>query len=216
MALNILSFLKTYFVTTGVKVNDGNVGATTDAPASVSVDESATARSTVSLLKGAKNLLIDAVGHLATLVGAWLESRAKRILGSIGGQIEVATATITRPADTTAYTAKDAVSNSTSAPAALTFTGLARLAGGSGYIVKARLMTSQAACTAAFKLHLFNATPTPINDNAAYTLLYANAASRIGTIEFGACQTEGAGSTAANATLAPGSGNVPLAFKCWS
>jgi hypothetical protein len=44
-------------------------GAGTDAPASVSVDEDTTSRSIVGLLKGAKNLLIDAVGHLATIAG---------------------------------------------------------------------------------------------------------------------------------------------------
>jgi hypothetical protein len=59
-------------------------------------------------------------------------------------------------------------------------------------------MTNQSTCTARFRLHLFNASPTAINDNAAYTLLWANRAERIGYIDFTACQTEGSGSDAAN------------------
>lgn len=106
---------------------------------------------------------------------------------------------MTRPADTTAYAVNDTVSNSTSAPTLLTFTSIGRAAGGSGLIVKARLMTDQAACVAQFRLHLFvNNTPTVPNDNSAFTLLYSNAALRIGSIDMPALNTEGSGSTAAN------------------
>jgi len=44
-----------------------DIGALTDSPASVSVDEDGTARSIISLLKGAKNLLIDISGFLSAL-----------------------------------------------------------------------------------------------------------------------------------------------------
>jgi hypothetical protein len=59
---------------TGTKLDAANVllgqlAASTDAPASATVDEDTTSRGLISLIKGAKNLLIDAVGHLATLAG---------------------------------------------------------------------------------------------------------------------------------------------------
>lgn len=113
-----------------------------------------------------------------------------------------AAVTLTRPSDTTAYAALDAVSNSTTAPSVLTFASLPRVAGGSGYITKARLMTDQSTNTARFRLHLFHTTPTAINDNAAHTLLWANRANRIGFIDFVACATEGSGSTAASSLVA--------------
>lgn len=119
-------------------------------------------------------------------------------VGAVGGHGAIRAATLTRPADTTAYAAKDAISNSTSAPTYLTFANLARVSGGSGYIVKAQLMTNQSTNVAQYRLHLFNTAPTAINDNSPYTLLWANRASRVGYIDFGAAATEGSGSDAAN------------------
>jgi hypothetical protein len=120
--------------------------------------------------------------------------------------------TLTRPADTTAYAAKDAVSDSTSAPTVLTFADLARVNAGSGYIVKARLMTNQSTNTARFRLHLYHTTPTAINDNAAHTLLWANRANHIGYVDFAAAQTEGTGSDAANSQ----NDTVRMPFVCAS
>ena len=127
----------------------------------------------------------------------------------VGGRMSVATAFFTRPANTTAYDALDAVANSASAPTILTFSDVARAAGGSGYVVAMRLMTDQAANVAQFRLHLFHTAPTAINDNAAYTLLWANRANRVGYIDAN-CQTEGSGSTAANGLNAV----VRLPFVC--
>lgn len=109
----------------------------------------------------------------------------------------IITAEFTRPADTTAYAANDAVSNSTSAPTILTFSDVARVAGGTLYIVKAELCTDQAACVASFRLHLFTTSVTPINDNAALTSLWTTRASRVGYIDFPAVAQEGSGSTSA-------------------
>jgi len=127
----------------------------------------------------------------------------------------LASATITRPADTTAYAAKDVVS--TGAGALLTFANVVATAGGSGTIVKARLMTDQSTNTAQYRLHLFHTAPTAIADNAPYTMLYSNAGNRVGMIDFPACATEGTGSTAAAAMRPSSDGNsLPpnLAFKC--
>jgi len=114
-----------------------------------------------------------------------------------GTQCAILTASFARPADTTAYAVNDAVANSTSAPTIMTLANAGRVIGGSGYIVKAELCTDQAACVAAMRMHLFTTSVTPYNDNAAYTSLYANRASRIGYIDFPALAQEGAGSTSA-------------------
>lgn len=117
----------------------------------------------------------------------------------VSGYTELIQASFTRPANTTDYAAKDAVSDSESSPTVLTFTNAVRANGVSGYITKARLVTDQSTCTAQFRLHLFNVAPTAINDNAAFTLLWANRASRIGVVDLPNCTTEGTGSDAANA-----------------
>ena len=119
-------------------------------------------------------------------------------VGEVGGKGAVIAATFARPNDTTAYAAKDAVSDSTSSPTVLTFTNIARVNAGTGYITKARIVTDQATNVARFRLHLFNVAPTAINDNAAHTLLWANRASRLGYVDFDGCQTEGTGSDCAN------------------
>ncbi len=135
-------------------------------------------------------------------------------LGEVGGKTITSAVTLTRPADTNAYAAKDAVSNSTSAPAVLTFASFARVAAGGGVITKARLLTNQSTNTARFVLHLYSAAPTAINDNAAFALLWASRASWIGSIVFPACATEGTGSDCAYAIATPGIGNLPLEFQC--
>ena len=123
-------------------------------------------------------------------------SASENFLGKIGGSTLASSATFSRPADTTAYLARDTISNSTSAPTILTFTNIARVSGGSGYLTKFRLMTNQSTNTSRFRLHLFHTAPTAINDNSPYTLLFANAGNRIGQIDFPAMSTEGTGSTA--------------------
>lgn len=116
------------------------------------------------------------------------------VAGTAGGNT-----TYTRPADTTAYAALDSVSDSTSAPNVITFTGILRNVIGTGYITKAKLTTSQSTNTARFRLHLWNAAVSAINDNAAWTLLIANVATYQGFIDFGPCGTEGSGSDMARA-----------------
>jgi len=144
---------------------------------------------------------------------AFKASADGKMLVSVTGALS--SATFTRPADTTAYAARDVVS--TGAGALLTFANVVATAAGSGTIVKARLMTDQSANTAQYRLHLFHTAPTAIADNAPYTMLYSNAGNRVGMIDFTACATEGTGSTAAASMRPSSDGNsLPpnLAFKC--
>ena len=76
-----------------------------------------------------------------------------------------------RPADTTQYAAGDAVSDSTSSPTVLSFENITDKAQGA-ILIQEVLVTSSAneSTLPKFNLWLFDAEPTAINDNAAFTL----------------------------------------------
>jgi hypothetical protein len=119
------------------------------------------------------------------------------------------TAEFTRPADTTAYAINDVVGPHTT-PAVMTFTNVARLNGGSGFITNIKLTKSQTNSTnALFRLWIFNTAPAAIADNAQFTGLYADRAKVVGYVDL-VCATEGTGSDCATATAA----NINLGFVC--
>ena len=129
---------------------------------------------------------------------------------SAGLQV-ISSALFTRPADTSAYTAQDVVSNSTSAPALLTFSGAARVVGGSGIILSARHMkTGTVASGATYRLHIYkDSSVTPQNDNSQFTMLFANRSKRVGYIDFShSAAGSGSDSTGALSTFT----NLP--FVC--
>ena len=88
---------------------------------------------------------------------------------------------ITRPADTTAYTANDAINSSTTTPVAFEFTGMAVAAGGGGMLAQVKIETDiTAAASQQLRLWFYNAAPTNIaNDNAAHVNYYADKATRL-------------------------------------
>jgi hypothetical protein len=106
---------------------------------------------------------------------------------------------------TASYTAKYAITDNATAGSAtnITFANVNATAAGQGYITKVRFMTDNTAWAstnaAVLKLHLFHTAPTPLGNNAAYTLLYSTAANRIGIITLPTLTTEGSGSTASSA-----------------
>lgn len=94
-------------------------------------------------------------------------------------------ASFTRPSDTTAYAAGDAVTNSTSSPAAITFDGCAAANGGKGVILGALMLDSANQSTKGiFELWLFagSSAPTPDNDNAVFTPTDAELANLVAII----------------------------------
>lgn len=106
------------------------------------------------------------------------------------------TANFTRPADTTAYAAGDAISNSTSSPSALTFSGVAQRNNGPFMIGHATLLYEAAppGTIPNIDLLLFNKTsaPTATNDNAAFNPSNADMETCIGIIQFtSGLQTQG-------------------------
>lgn len=165
----------------------------------------------------AEPLPVDIGQNVSVTMGAEVEVKndsgnpvpVNGTVSAAGFQV-VTTASFTRPADTTAYAAQDVVSNSTTAPSVLTFAGAGRANGGSGLILSARHLKNSTSTTGAtYRLHLYRVAPTAINDNAQFSLLYANRISRIGFIDF-SHSGGGTGSDATNALTT----FVNLPFVC--
>lgn len=95
------------------------------------------------------------------------------------------TATITRPDNTTAYTANDVVGES---PASvIEFDTTMYEDAQHFYIVGARLIYNVSAVISGmstFRLHLWNESPTAIADNSAFTIVSADKDSYLGYIDF--------------------------------
>ena len=141
---------------------------------------------------------VKVIAETVSLVGS--DGSTTPNIVSSGRTVQVAT-TIIRPADTTPYSISDVVSNSTSAPTILTFTDLARITNGSGYITNARILINNVLNVGvSFRLHLYRSPVSMINDNAPFTLLYTNSASRLGSIDFSSTVTEGTGSDSVRAS----------------
>jgi hypothetical protein len=78
---------------------------------------------------------------------------------------------ITRPSNTTAYTAGDVWANSTTAPTLGEFTNVVKGGGGRGKIVEAVLIdSSNSTIPGEFELWVFDNTVTQFNDNSAIAL----------------------------------------------
>lgn len=107
-----------------------------------------------------------------------------RLPAEVVGISSLASASFTRPANTTAYASGDLVANNASAGsvAPMQF-AVARVSGGSGMIRRARIRKSGTGVTSAsFRLHLYRASPTPSNgDNDAW--LTSEAANYMGAID---------------------------------
>lgn len=92
------------------------------------------------------------------------------------GSMTRVTATFARPANTTAYTAGDVVSNDATTTAPMAFAALARLATGSLYITGAVLATDKKSIVPRIRCHVFtDNTATLAGDNLAYKEVYADA-----------------------------------------
>jgi len=103
----------------------------------------------------------------------------------VGGLSKNVSGSLTRPNDANVYAAGDAVTDSTTSPAQITFSGCARVNGGSGVVLGALLVDSASQSTkGSFELWLFDAPVTPDNDNAAFTPADAELATLVGVIPF--------------------------------
>lgn len=189
------------------------VGAVADA--AVTTDANGTLS---SKLRGIVKILGDvAASPTANTIGDRLKALLTGIIlaagenhvGQVGGKGDVVSVEKTRPADTTAYTANDAVA-ATGAGNSWTFP-VARVAAGSGFIVGAFFATDDATWVARMELDLYNADiATPLADNAEATRLYVDQSKFLGTIAFPAAAKKTTSSTQAEAANT----DVRLGFKC--
>lgn len=97
------------------------------------------------------------------------------------------TQTITRPANTTAYSTTDVITETT--PSALIFSSLALRRLEYAYLTRAFLTTNNILHTTATRLFLFNSLPVVQADNASFGL----SANVIGFVDFTTQVTSGAG-----------------------
>lgn len=184
-----------------VAVKDFGIGFTTDVAVVADVNGTVSAK-----LRGLVKILADVYVSASHWLAVQLQP-SENYVGSAGGTTVTVADTFARPADTTAYTAGDAVA------AATTDTGttglralanIARVAAGSGYLVGLRLWTDQVANVAQFRVHFYKvaapATAVP-GDNAQMTLAFANFLQRIGHVDLIAMATStvATSSTAAQA-----------------
>lgn len=89
----------------------------------------------------------------------------------------------TRPADTAAYAANDVINNATSSATNQSLTDVATENEGSGYMTVV-LETDSTAVTPTIRVHFYDAAPaTAKNDNAAWTLVYADKSKYLGYID---------------------------------
>jgi len=111
------------------------------------------------------------------------DGNLKTILtGSESGHSQ--TVTITRPADTTPYTANDAMGD-TNGSAILAFAGLAKSGGGEVMITSIEMqmdISGVISGMSTYYLHLYNAAPAAIADNAAWDFATADRGKYLGRI----------------------------------
>jgi hypothetical protein len=122
----------------------------------------------------------------------------------------VETIEITRPANTTAYTAKDAINSSTSEPVAFEFEQMAITNGGGGMLMDIKVesdMTTIASTT--LRLWFFNEAPSSIiSDNAAFANAYTDRDKRIFYVDVEMDAQEG------SSTSIVGQASVIKEYKC--
>ena len=121
-------------------------------------------------------------------VGAEL-SAGEAHIGEVGGSTSIMSTTVRRPNDANIYAVDDVLSSSTTNPDLMTFASVARIEGGSGWVIAATMITDQAEQTRPdVRLMLFDTAPAAQNDNAQFSPTNAHAAYFVGWIDFDAYQ----------------------------
>lgn len=134
------------------------------------------------------------------------------------GRAFISQVTLTRPADTTQYTAGDQVAGGTASPAALNFGTCAISNGGGGLIVSAACIDLANQSTKPnLRLYLFNGSPTLNGDNSAWLPSNADLQNLLpgGEINFSSWVIGGTSSGTAGNCFAQQTGlNIP--YRCAS
>lgn len=127
---------------------------------------------------------------------------------TVGGKIVDVSATFTRQANTTAYSAGQIVNDNSANP--LDFVSAVRVSGGTGLLLSSRLTVQQTSLAGVqFRLYLFKSTPGTTTDAASYSTLWANRDISLGWVDF--LSPVSAGSSP-DATVYEGVGSAGLAL----
>ena len=124
---------------------------------------------------------------------SFLNVRAQKGIQPVGAMLANPSVSFSRPASAATYAANAVISDSASAPTILEFTSAAQNTGGTGMIVGAR-HAKNSTVIAQFRLMLYRATRTAINDNSQFPLLWANRLNRVGWVDFTSHAIIGTGS----------------------
>jgi hypothetical protein len=157
---------------------------------------------------------IDPTGTTTQPVSLATLPATENYLGFVGGKLAGITANFTRPNDTTAYAAGDAVTDSTSSPTKITFSNCARIANGTGRITGVHMVDSANQATkGVFELWVFDTSVTPDNDNSAFTPTDTECGTLVGIVPLNVVYvgdaTSGAGGNAVYY-----SGEIDRPFTC--
>lgn len=153
-----------------------------------------------------------------TLSGSTSGTANGLIIGQAGGMSTgwvAADASLTRPANTTAYATNGALGSS--GATLFKWTGLFRKKGSSGLLVGMRLSASVASIATSnmggVRAHMWNAQPAtlPAADQSTFNLLVAdNGAAKLGTVDFSAWNTGGGSSDMIESFGSPALTPLPL------
>jgi hypothetical protein len=143
---------------------------------------------------------------------------AQQHIGQVGGLSNVwqlADSALTRPANTTAYAANQAIGSNTTA--LFKFSGFLRANGGSALLTGLRLVASLSGIAAsnmgAIRAHLFNAAPSIANglvDQGTFNTLLADDLFKLGTVDFSTWNIGGGGSNLIESYGAPALSPLPI------
>lgn len=179
------------FAVQAAEADGANVtlGAKADAKSTATDTTSISMMSVFKQISASVQSLVTAIGITAFDLGSG--TGGTRTLRTMLDTTQVASVldcqtTVTRPADTNAYTANDAFANSTSAPTAggFTFTNAAAVSGGGGIITDAVIVASGATLYQGEIWIFDSATAAVPNDNAAFACSDADCLLLLGKIPF--------------------------------
>ena len=194
-------------------------GAPTDAAASSTVAETATARTGIGLWKGIKNILILLEASITSLIallpaalgtggGLKIDGSGTVLpvslatapalvageahIGEVGGNTNAANVEFTRESNATPYAAGDVISSSAGSPVLLEIPNAVRINGGSAYVTGLAVVFNVKSVTPRIRVHFFNASPAAGNiagDNLPLIEKYADASKRLRYVELPAMIT---------------------------
>jgi hypothetical protein len=130
--------------------------------------------------------------YLRGLVKLWIAGLAagEAHIGAIGGNKTAIAVEFTRENNATPYGAGDVVSNAAAGTTPMDFATAARVGGGSGYVVGAKLIYNVKSVVPRTRVHLFNVnTATLAGDNLQWKEVYADSSKRVGYFDLPAMVT---------------------------